>query len=128
MSEQDSKRWAGLTISGDLVDGVYFAGTRHKRFTLRVPMAGDLVSAQEEHPNAPFQLTTIAVYRRQLLALGDIPVESLTTELLREELTELDLATIADADADLEKKRGPRSAAMPTGDESNTSLSDTATA
>lgn len=128
MSEQINKEWDGLTISGDLVDGIYFAGTRHKRFTLRVPVAGDLVSVQEEHPNATIQLVTIAAYRRQLLSLGDIPVESLTIDLLREKLTETDLAVLADADADLEKKRLPQSAATPTGVESSTPLSDTDTA
>lgn len=126
MSEQVSKQWEGLTISGELRIGVFFAGMRHKRFTLRVAVAGDLIAAQEQHPQGPFQLTTIEVYRRQLLSLGDIPTENLTTELLREGLTESDLAVIADADAELEKKLTPPSAATPTGAESNTPSSDTA--
>lgn len=128
MSGSIDKRWDGLTITGELAIGVFFAGVRHKHFTLRVPVSGDLVSVQEEFPNSPFQLHTIAVYRRQLLALGDIPAESLTVELLREGLTESDLAIIASADAELEKKLAPSKAASTTGDESNTSLSDTATA
>ncbi|BAV74108.1 hypothetical protein PCAU_1899 [Pseudomonas chlororaphis subsp. aurantiaca] len=127
MSEQIDKRWDGLTISGELGVGVYYAGIRHKSFTLRVPVAGDLVSAQEQYPNSPFQLHTIAVYHRQLLSLGDIPAEALTVDLLREGLTETDLAIIADADAELEKKLAPPSAATPTGAESNMPLSDTAT-
>lgn len=126
MTEQVSKQWDGLTISGELHIGVFFAGTRHKRFTLRVAVAGDLIAAQEQHPSAPFQLTTIEVYRRQLLSLGDIPAESLTTDLLRAGLTESDLAVIADADAELEKKLTPPSAATPTGAESSTPSSDTA--
>ncbi|WP_454842849.1 hypothetical protein [Pseudomonas hormoni] len=128
MTEQVSKQWEGLTISRELHIGVYFAGVRHKSFTLRVAVAGDLIAAQEEHPGGPFQLTTIEVYRRQLLSLGDIPAENLTTELLREGLTETDLAIIADADAELEKKLTPPSAATPTGAESNTPSSDTVTA
>lgn len=127
MTEQLNKQWEGLTISRELNIGVYFAGTRHKSFTLRVPVAGDLISAQEQHPSGPFQLTTIEVYRRQLLSLGDIPAEHLTTDLLREGLAESDLAIIADADAELEKKLTPPSAATPTGAESNTPSSDTAT-
>lgn len=126
MSEQVSKQWEGLTISADLRIGVYFAGTRHKRFTLRVGVAGDLIAAQEQHPNGPLALATVEVYRRQLLSLGDIPAENLTTELLREGLAEIDLAVIADADAELEKKLTPPSAATPTGAESNTPSSDTA--
>jgi phage FluMu protein gp41 len=122
------KRWDGLTESGVLAVGVYFAGTRHKSFTLRVPMAGDLVGAQQEHPQGPLQLITVDVFRRQLLALGDIPVESLTTELLLEELTETDLARLGQADEVLEKKLAPPSAVPTTGDASSTPLSDTAIA
>ena len=128
MTEQQSKRWKGLTISRDLNVGVYYAGTFHKNFTLRVPVTGDLISAQEEHPNGPIQLITVEVYRRQLLALGDIPQEALTTELLRASLTESDLGLIADADEELEKKLVPQSAALLTGDESNTGLSSEDTA
>lgn len=128
MTEQLNKQWDGLTTSDDLAIGVYFAGTRHKRFTLRVGVAGDWVYAQEQHPNGPFHLQTLEVYRRQLLTLGEIPAENLTTELLREALTEIDLAVLADADIELGKKLTPPSAATPTGGELNTPLSDTATA
>ncbi len=61
------------------------------------------------------------------MPLGEIPADALTTELLLGELTESDLAIIADADAELEKKLAPPSAATPTGDESNTPSSATAT-
>ena len=127
MTEQSSKRWEGLSITRELKMGVYYSGLRHKTFTLRVPVAGDLVAAQELHPGAPFQLITLEVYRRQLLSLGEIPADALTTELLLGELTESDLAIIADADAELEKKLAPPSAATPTGGESNTPSSATAT-
>ncbi|OEC55619.1 hypothetical protein [Pseudomonas sp. AP42] len=127
MTEQVDKKWDGLTITRDLAVGVYFAGTRHKRFTLRAPVAGDLIGAHETYPGAPWHLTTIEVFRRQLLSIGDIPAENLTTELLRESLLESDLAIIADADAELEKKLAPLSAATLTGDESNTPSSGTAT-
>ena len=127
MTEQSSKRWEGLSITRELKMGVYYSGLRHKTFTLRVPVAGDLVAAQELHPGGPFQLVTLEVYRRQLLSLGEIPNEALTTELLLNELTESDLAIIADADAELEKKFAPPSAATLTGDESNTPSSVTDT-
>ncbi|WP_160286828.1 phage tail assembly protein [Pseudomonas knackmussii] len=116
MSNQD-KRWEGLTITRDLAVGVYFAGTRHKSFTLRVPMAGDLIAAQEAHPNGPLQLVTLEVYRQQLVALGDIPAEAITTDLLRAELAEADLAIIGRADEELEKKLAPPSAGSTTGGE-----------
>ncbi len=116
----DDKQWAGLTIEDELPVGVYYAGTRHKRFRLRIPMAGDLIAAQEAHPQAPIQLITLAVYHRQLLALGDIPSEALTLELLRESLAEADLTTLAKADADLEKKLVTPNGASGNGGVSNT--------
>ncbi|WP_347505635.1 hypothetical protein [Pseudomonas anguilliseptica] len=125
---QADNRWDGLTITKELAIGVYYAGTRHKSFTLRVAMAGDLIAAQEAHPQGPLQLVTLEVYRQQLLSLGAIPAEALTTELLRAELSEGDLALIAAADEALEKKLAPPSAASPTGDASSTPLSATATA
>lgn len=122
------KKWEGLTITQDLRIGVFYAGTFHKTFTLRVGMAGDLIKAQEQHPNGPFQLVTLEVYRNQLLSVGDIPADCLTTELLRESLTESDLALIAAADEELEKKLMPQNAVSLTGDASNTPSSDTDTA
>lgn len=119
MTEQTNKQWDGLTIGGELQIGVYYAGTRHKSFTLRTPVTGDLIGAQELFPHGPMQLITVDVYRRQLLSLGDIPADALTTELLRDALTESDLGLIADADAALEKKLTPQNAASLIGDASS---------
>lgn len=126
MSDQE-KRWDGLTIARELPIGVYFAGVRHKAFTLRAGVTGDLIAAQERYPEGPMQLITLDVFRRQLLRLGDIEPQHLTTDLLRDTLLELDLAVIADADAELEKKLKPQSAASKPGAESSTTSSDTAT-
>ncbi|SDA18128.1 hypothetical protein SAMN03159355_01512 [Pseudomonas sp. NFPP10] len=127
MTEKASKQWDGLTITGCLGIGVYYAGSHHKDFTLRAPVTGDLINAQQEYPSGPLQLITVDVYRRQLLALGDIPQGALTTELLCGALHESDLAIIADADAELEKKLKPLSAVSPTGEGSSMGLSGTAT-
>ena len=99
-----SKQWDGLTIEGELKVGVWYAGQRHKKFTLRVPMSGDFIAAQETYPEGVLQLITLEVYRRQLLALGDIPEHVITTDLLRENLAEVDLGVLSKADAELEKK------------------------
>lgn len=124
-----SNAWDGLTTTGELRIGVLFAGTRHKTFTLRVPVAGDMVGAQQAHPQGPLQLITVEAYRRQLLSLGAIPSESLTTELLLEQLAEVDLSILAKADEDLEKKLALPSGAAPLpGAGSSTPLSGTATA
>ena len=114
MSDQDS-RWDGLTIEGELAIGVYYAGTRHKKYKLRVAMSGDLVGGQQAYPHGPLQLVTVDVFRRQLLSLGHIPLEALTTDLLLAELSEGDLALLGQADEALEKKLAPPSAALPTG-------------
>lgn len=121
MHQTTASQWDGLTISQDLPIGIFYAGSRHKRFTLRVGVAGDLIAAQELHPEGPLQLVTLEVYRRQLLTVGQIPTDALTTALLREGLTETDLAAIAAADEALEKKLMPQNAASSSGDESNTS-------
>ncbi|MCY1437870.1 hypothetical protein D9M71_540490 [compost metagenome] len=70
------------------------------------------------------QLLTLAVFQRQLLRLGDIPAEALTLELLRENLTEPDLAALAEADALLEKKLMTPSAASTPGVASSTHSPD----
>lgn len=98
------KRWDGLTIEGELPIGIFYAGARHKYFVLRIPMAGDMIAVQEEHPNASLHTATLAGYRRQILALGDIPTEAITFDLLRDELADTDLAALADADERLEKR------------------------
>lgn len=123
------KRWDGLTISGTLPTGVFYAGTRHKNFTLRLPMAGDLVRAQQEHPDGPLRLQAMECYRQQLLVLGDIPEEALTTKLLTEQLSEVDLGELERADATLGKRLAPPSEdpSFAPGGASSTLLSDTAT-
>ncbi|MGJ8523012.1 hypothetical protein R84981_001705 [Carnimonas sp. R-84981] len=123
----DAREWDGLTITGELPVGVFYAGSRHKTFTLRTSLSGDLISAQEAFPEGPMQLITVDVYRRQLLSLGDIPVDALTTELLREHLSEIDLQALAVADRELEKKLTPLKSGSEIGGESSTSSSNTAT-
>lgn len=121
------KRWGGLTIDGELSVGVFYAGARHKHFTLRVPMAGDIIDVQTSHPEASIQVATLAMLHKQLLALGDIPSDALTYDLLHAELSESDLSLLGKADEDLEKKLNLPSAAIKAGDKLNTSSSDMAT-
>lgn len=123
MTNQD-KRWEGLTIDGELSAGVYYAGVRHKRFTLRVPMAGDIINVQIEHPEGTIHVATLAILHKQLMSLGDIPPEALTYELLRAELSESDLSLLSDADEALEKKLKLPSEPVEIGDKSSTPSSD----
>lgn len=114
------KRWEGLTIEGELAVGVFYAGMRHKHFTMRVPMAGDMIDVQIEHPAGTLQVATLAMLHKQLLTVGDIPAEALTYELLHAELSEGDLSLLSEADEALEKKLRLPSAAIETGDKSST--------
>lgn len=121
------KQWDGLTISDTLPIGVLYAGTRHKAYTLRLQMVGDLIDAQMEMPEASVRLITLDLFRRQLLSLGDIPAEAITTDLLRKGLSEVDLAELERADAELGKRLASASNGCSTGAASSTSLSATAT-
>lgn len=127
MSNNPAAKWDGLTATGTLPIGVFYAGQRHRTFTLRLSLCGDLIAAQEANPSAPVRLIALDLFRRQLLQLGDIPAEALTLDLLRAELTEIDQAVLEDADAALTKKLTPGSGDLPSGAPSNTPSSGTAT-
>jgi hypothetical protein len=107
--DKQNGRWDGLTTTGTLPIGVFYAGKRHKNYTLRLPMAGDLVRAQQEYPDGPLRLQALECYRQQLLVLGDIPEDALTTKLLTEHLSEIDLGELERADAMLGKRLAPPS-------------------
>lgn len=121
-------RWNGLTASGTLPIGIYYAGTRHRDFTLRVSLTGDLIGAQEDHPNGTVRLIALELFRRQLLRVGEIPADALTLDLLRAELTDIDLGELERVDESLTKKLRPDSGDSTTGDASSTSSSGTAIA
>jgi len=128
MSNDAITKWEGLTVSGTLPVGVYYAGQRHRDFILRVGLAGDVIEALESQPTASTARIALDLYRRQLLKLGDIPAEALTLELLKAELAEIDQSELERASAELTKKLQPASESSPTGDVSSTSSSGTATA
>ena len=127
MAKKSDTRWDGLTVAGALPIGVYYAGTRHKDFVLRIPLAGDLIGAHEKHPQGIVHTITLDLFQRQLLQLGDIPSEAITFELLRDELTEIDLAALNKADATLGKKFASQSELSSTGGASSTHLSEPVT-
>ncbi|MGH8422266.1 MAG: hypothetical protein ACRER3_07910 [Pseudomonas fluorescens] len=128
MSNDAITKWAGLTASGTLPVGVYYAGQRHRHYILRVSVAGDVIEALETQPTASTARIALDLYRRQLLKLGDIPAEALTLDLLKAELAEIDQAELERAGVELTKKLMPASESSLTGDVSSTSSSGTATA
>lgn len=95
-----------LTIEGVLPAGLEYAGKTHKAFKLRPAKVRDTIEATVEvgvDNNLKFMLVTLS---RQLLALGDIPKDGITVELLSE-LYDVDLAELHDAQERLEKKLRP---------------------
>jgi len=128
MSNDPLTKWAGLTASGTLPVGVYYAGQRHRDYVLRIGIAGDVIDALESQPNGSTARIALDLYRRQLLQLGAIPAEALTLDLLKAELAEIDQAVLEKASTELTKKLMPASDSSATGDVSSTSSSGTATA
>lgn len=91
------------TQKGALKVGLEYAGKTHKEFTIRAPKVKDTLEATVEvgtESNLKFMLAT---YARQLITLGDIPKEQITSELLAD-LYDVDLAVIQEASQSLEKK------------------------
>lgn len=127
MTPKTDPQWAGLTTTGTLPIGVLYAGRRHKAYTLRLQMVGDLIEAQQAHPQGSLRLIALDLFRRQLLALGDIPPEAITTDLLRAQLAELDLQELERADTALGNALAPARSDSSTGAASSTSSSAPAT-
>ena len=122
------QQWEGLTFSGTLPVGVFYAGKRHRDYVLRLGLSGDVIDAQAENPAGSMLLIALDLFRRQLLRLGDIPAEAITLDLLRQGLAEIDHAELERADGELTKKLTLASNAAVSGDASNTPSSDTAIA
>lgn len=95
-----------MEITGTLPVGLDYAGKSHQGFKLRPAKVRDTIEATAEvgtDSNLKFML---AILSRQLVALGDIPKEHITSELLAE-LYDVDLAELHEAQETLEKKLRP---------------------
>ncbi|WP_052697997.1 hypothetical protein [Luteibacter yeojuensis] len=116
-----------MEITGQLAVGLPHNGMRHREFVLRAALAGDTIGAQLAYPDGPYSLIAVDQLRRQLVRVGTIPLEQITTDYLSRELLDLDYKVIQAAERRLEKKLMQASAESSTGDASNTSSSVTAT-
>jgi phage FluMu protein gp41 len=114
-----------MEITGTLAVGLPHGGTRHREFVLRAALAGDTIGAQVAYPDGPYSLIAVDQLRRQLVRVGTIPPEQITTDYLTRELLDLDYKVIQAAERRLEKKLMLASSDSSTGDASSTSLSDT---
>lgn len=92
-----------VTVEGKLKVGIDYAGKTHTSFKLRAAKVKDSIEATASvgtDNNLKFMLF---VYSLQLLSLGDIPKESITSDLLAD-LYDVDLAVLQEASEGLEKK------------------------
>lgn len=91
-----------MEISGNLPMGIEYAGKVHTEFSLRPARVKDTITALEESggDNAKLALARLS---KQIVRLGDIPAESITTELLMEAY-EADLEALEKAQDTIEKK------------------------
>ncbi len=91
------------TAEGKLKIGLEFEGKNHVDFSIRAPKVKDSLEAIDEVGESSGLKFMLATYARQILVLGDIPKEKITTELLLE-LYDIDLAIIQKVSEEYEKK------------------------
>lgn len=92
-----------LTHAGSLLFGVWFSGKNHKSFEIRMAKVSDSIDAEKSTSGKSGVEFMVAVLARQLVALGDIPKESITVELLRD-MYDDDLTILQNAKESLKKK------------------------
>lgn len=93
-----------LTQTGTLPIGLVVDGIRHTAFELRPATVGDNVDAIEELGDASHIRVSAAVYARQLVALGSLPKDRITTSLVLG-LSPEDFNALEEAQALLKKKQ-----------------------
>ena len=92
-----------ITTSGNLKVGIEFAGTTHKTFVIRAAKVRDTIDATASAGVENSVKFMLATYALQLVSLGDIPKENITSELLAD-LYDVDLVVLQEAAQELEKK------------------------
>lgn len=96
-----------------LLDGIDHGGKRHLEFAVKVPVMRDVYDALDETEEACGSTESkgadlyyrMALTKRSLTQLGDIPQEDITTDFLLDNLTSLDYDVIDSAIDDAKKKR-----------------------
>ena len=104
-----------MKITGSLLYGVEFGGEVHYDFALRLPTVADNIAAVEETEGPASGLRIeVYMYSRALESLGTIPRDSITYQLLAEQLMPEDLDILGAHVAEVKKKRlRPRSGSAP---------------
>jgi len=98
---------ATITHTGELPIGLEIDGKLHRAFELRPALLDDNIEAIDEVGSDNALKLSAAITARQLLRLGDIPKEKITTALIRSLRTE-DWNALDAAAAELVKKSMPQ--------------------
>ena len=94
-----------LTEKGRLQYGIEFGGKWHYDFEVRVPTVRDNINAVEKHGDASGIRVSFAMMVSSIVALGEIPNEKITFELLSDGLVDADFDAIDQALIRVKKKR-----------------------
>jgi len=105
----------GMTVSGSLPLGIVVDGVRHCKFVLRLASVDDNFYALEQvgveagddlvGPLSNAMRIGLAMFSRQLLSLGGIPLERIDYAFLRQHLAPTDYDVLWEANESLKKKR-----------------------
>lgn len=124
--ENQNKTAHSFTQSGTLSVGVLFEGKLHQDFTVRLSTVGDEIAVIEDGVSETGQ--NLAVLVRSIVALGDIPPEAITYELLSDELDIDDYRELKAAQAEAKKKRNALKDSLGTTDAPLSDSANTASA
>lgn len=90
-----------FTHSATLPIGVFYQGQLHRDFTVRVSTVGDEIAVVED--GIPDSGTAVGVLARCITALGSIPAEDVTYQLLCDTLVAEDYKALRDAQQEAKK-------------------------
>lgn len=94
-----------LTEKGRLQYGIEFGGKWHYDFEVRVPTVRDNIEAVEAYGGTSGIRVSFAMMVSSIVALGDIPKDKITFELLSDGLADADFDAIDQALLRVKKKR-----------------------
>ncbi|MBI4746827.1 MAG: hypothetical protein HY786_09940 [Deltaproteobacteria bacterium] len=93
-----------ITEKGQLPVGIVYNGKTHKEFVIRPQKVRDSVEAlEDERANTNNAYLGIALLTRQIEAIGDMPKDKITTELLMD-MYDVDIGALNDAKERLAKR------------------------
>nr|WP_241391030.1 hypothetical protein [Serratia proteamaculans]ULG15499.1 hypothetical protein 465p1_00094 [Serratia proteamaculans] len=115
-----------FTHSGVLPIGIFYQDKLHRDFTVRMSTVGDEIAVVED--GIPDSGTLVGVLARCLTALGSIPEEEITYQLLCDALVSEDYQALRAAQQEAKKKLSELKNASAITDTPSSDLVSTATA